>query len=183
MCYPFYAYNYDNNSTVDYVFGVIGKMLLVAQRFERNVKTLELIIGVKLSGSTDEDELTKISDDILRKNLIKNIEYLIKLLDLDDSVNADAKDYVSNKFDEARENRNEIAHEITLCLDSIDSPIFDDVDELRYLIEEYKKLLKPILLVDLWVTGILAKITKENYPPILNYIDNTMKWVFSDEEK
>jgi len=171
MNYPFWLFLTENNEEINYLFSVIGKALMICTRFERYCKHLHLLLMVKSNNcvfSFDEEYLSELADKIYEKTkLHNNIE----------KINNKDKTFLFDKMIEAKEIRNEIAHEITVDLSYPDF----DYDNANEIINDLRIKLETVLEIEYIIVLIITKITRDVYdPPSSTYIKSNLKWVFDD---
>jgi hypothetical protein len=150
-------------------FGMLGRALAIATRFEGSVRSLALLIDVKaLPEALESDEFVEGLVEAARKRrLFKDLKHM----GLDNSEVADT-------LKAARHARNRIAHEITLgldrCLDLLPATVVSDLER------DVRALAQALAKGDRIVCALATIATNEHIPSqefFDSYPDRIAQWV------
>ncbi len=179
MDLPFYVSNYENSSTGDYLFGVVGKIIMISQRFERYVKSLEALLNLKSNSLDYDQQMQQTAEKIFRKTLNNNMKDIKTII----NSNSIIIDVFLEKLKKAREARNYFAHECSLKLDATNNSVFEDIDKLDELLDDYKSKVNDILVAEQIVVVVIALMTHEDYTPNKDILDHVIEWIFDDKKR
>jgi hypothetical protein len=162
----------------DDVYSMIGRALAVANRFESNCKALALMLGIRKQDSgifsiTRQQDFESLIAAIRGRQLFQQIETLVAHFGLP----GEAKQL----FHSARDDRNFIAHDLTLGIDR-GAESEDYVETMRV---DLAVRVERLAMADLAVCLIMILETDETVPTskfISGYAGAVKRWVCYDEE-
>jgi len=171
-----FPFRFDNKRTAfsDECYGVIGRALAFAQRFEGDCRALALLLHIKtrpefiVERDKDYEKFCEIVNKLWRRILNQQIESLSQYFEL-------IRD-VSDILRQGREARNTIAHEIAM---GIQHDIETD-DGRAKVIEEIETEVRKIAKADRIVCFLMHISTNEPLPNsdyIKDYSDRVANWV------
>jgi hypothetical protein len=161
--------DFERTEWSDAHFGMLGRALAIATRFEASVRSLALLIDVKAAPEAlESDELI---DDLIeaawKRRLFKDLRHL----GLDKGGAADI-------LKAARHARNGIAHEVTLgldqCLDHLPATVVPALEQ------EVRALARALANGDRIVCALATIATNEHMPSpefFDGYVDRIEQWV------
>ena len=172
--------DFERTECADDFYGVLGRALCLATRFENTCKIIAMMSAMKkkmIMSSAQPDvhfnneEIAEFVDE-LTSNLFKNIKFGNPLSKMND-----AKELVEI-LHKAREARNEIAHQIGLNL--IGSRTDSEIDGIMDIFKNY---VYDLIQGDIVSSYVLSKLNGETI--LIDEIDYTKKvtqWVFEKYE-
>lgn len=178
MSKPFWVIERERTQFSDNSYGMIGRALSFATEFESNIRGLSSILGLKLKARSnefilnDKESINKFILQIKKKPLGIQIEKITKQLDF-------PFDLYKLIYD-AKESRNDIAHELTL---GIEHNIENDEGRnfiVETLTEKISQIAKANLII-IYSICLLTKDQKPSYQYINSYVDLILQWVLEVE--
>ncbi len=167
--------DFERTKYSDTIFSIVGRALTIASRFESLCKSYAALIGIKESPDVlgDEEALRKMVDNARKSTLYSSIKSIV----------GEECDFES-QLHEARNARNEIAHEISLgldrCIDLL--PTKDSEGLVHRILELVEKIAKADCLISLAIT-----LETRDYLPNSRFIKNYPKmirdWIVDKEDK
>ncbi|MEX0684309.1 MAG: hypothetical protein WD904_08720 [Dehalococcoidia bacterium] len=165
-------------------YGIVGRALAFAQKFEGDCKALRLLIQAKtgeLDSSLFDDEVAfnKFVSDLHRESLSEQISQISKVVH-EAIERLGLQSSVDETLQLARKDRNKIAHEV--CL-GIQWDIESDQGRKR-LVDEVSDCIRRIAKANLVVLVISALLTHDDFPRrdyLDAYCDRVLEWVCSTE--
>jgi hypothetical protein len=162
----------------DDVYSMIGRALAVANRFESNCKALALMLGIRKQDSdifsiTRQQDFESLIAAIRGRQLFQQIETLVAHFELPGEV--------KQLFHSARDDRNFIAHDLTLGIDR-GAESEDYVETMRV---DLAVRVERLAMADLAVCLTMILETDETVPTskfISAYVGAVKRWVCYDEE-
>lgn len=143
----------------DGYFGMLGRALVFATRFEASVRSLSTLLDLR--GSPDALDSQQRMEELLDAARKKGLAKHIKRVGLDEGE-------FSETLRIAREARNEVAHDLGLgldrCLDLLPAPDMEKV-------EERLRELSLFLARGDWIACMLISILTEEHRPTGNYLN------------
>jgi len=159
----------------DDVYSTIGRALTVASRFETSCKALALLLGIRkqdpASGSfslTRPEDLEALIAEISKRRLFQQIESVVARLKLPEEA--------TRLFHAARNDRNFVAHELTLGIDRL----LESDQRVAHLKEDLAVRVGRLAMADLGVCLLLLMETRESLPTlefISGYAETVKRWV------
>jgi len=150
-------------------FGMLGRALVIATRFEASVRSLAVLVDLKAAPEALESEelIDRLIEAAWERRLFKDLKHL----GLD-------KDEVGDTLKAARLARNEVAHEITLgldrCLDLLPTAAVIDLGR------DVRALVQALAKGDRTVCALLTVVTNDHRPSrefLQSYPDRIEQWV------
>jgi hypothetical protein len=159
----------------DAVYSMIGRALAVASRFEASCRALALLLGIRRQSSspgsfslTRPEDLDLLISEITKRQLFRQIESVVLHLNLPDEA--------SRLFHAARNDRNFVAHELTMGIEeSLQSG--HQVSDLK---SDLAVRVRRLALADLAICLLMLIETQEALPTlqfISGYADTVTGWV------
>lgn len=159
----------------DGVYSMIGRALTVASRFEVSCKALALLLGIRhrdhSSGSfslTRPEDLEALIAEITKRRLFQQIESVVAHLKLPEEA--------TRLFHAARDDRNFIAHELTVGINHL----LESDQHVTTLRSELAERVKRLAMADLAICLLLLIETREPLPTlefISDYAETVKRWV------
>jgi hypothetical protein len=164
----------------DDMYSMIGRALAVANRFESSCKALALLLGIRKQDSpsdsfsvTRQQDFDELIAAILKRRLFQQIETLVARLRLPEEA--------KQLFHSARNDRNFIAHELTLGIDRVaESESY--VETMR---ADLAVRVEHLAMADLAVCLLMILETDETLPTlkfVSDYAGIVKRWVCYDKE-
>jgi len=172
----------------DECYGVIGRALTFANRFESNCKALAILLKLKTDWRLDSDKCTDELSERVSKLYGKPLGIYVEIIrqvcekNMNNSKEAgitELQKFFTKKLKSANKARIELVHELTR---SIEDEVEDDNGRAN-IIKSVETLIREIAEVDLLVFNVIRIITKE--PPYLGgsrYCEEAVKWVCEIED-
>ena len=172
----------------DECYGVIGRALTFATRFESNCKVLAILFKLKTDWRLDRDKCTEELSERVNKLYEKPLGMYVGIIrqvyekNMNNSKEAgiiELQKFFTKKLQSANKARIELVHELTR---SIEDEVDDD-DGRANIIKRVETLIREIAEADLIVFSVIRVITKE--PPYLGgnrYCEEAVKWVCEIED-
>lgn len=187
--FPFWLFRVENTEESNYLYSIIGKILMIATRYENYCKNLNFLILAKQERIYQNSNLTqKDLNDFLEKNastnLRVNIEKIYKLANQLDNLdvidNLDKKEdslgaMLKNILHNTEKIRDNFMYEMTQGLKNKDFK-----GDMSLILEELKNQAKIILEAELAIIQITATLTKEEISNE-NYMKQSLSWIFYQE--
>ncbi len=150
--------NFERSELSDEIFGIFGRALTVATRFDASTKILARFPLFKLAivhrSILSDDEYNQLIQNVTKK--YSNLNRAIESLKLNDNIN--------DLLTRARESRNELVHESTLgFIEGFDSL---NQQEVSQLLEHVKVLVLNVIKGEILISTI---ISIHNNEPISHY--------------
>lgn len=187
--FPFWLFTVENTEESNYLYSIIGKILMIATRYENYCKNLNFLILAKQERIYQNSNLTqKDLNDFFKKNtstnLHANIEKIYKILhrvekfiinDKLDKKEDSLAFMLKDILHKARDIRNNFVHEMTLGLDNERFK-----GDTSFFLEELKNQAEIILEAELAIIQITAALTRDEIPN-KNYMKRSLSWIFYQE--
>jgi len=163
----------------DDMYSMIGRALTVANRFESSCRALALLLGIRKQNSADGFSVTQrghlesLVGAISRHKLFQQIETLVGHFGLP----RDAKQL----FHSARDDRNFIAHDLTLGIDRL----AESEDYVKSMRADLAVRVERLAMVDLVVCLLMILETDATRPTtrfISDYAEKVKRWVCYDQK-
>lgn len=171
MEHPLFHFN-ERCGELDEVYGVVGRALFIATRFERNCRELSTL--VKLKGSAhlmvDDQTLGELCHRMQGKVVFKHVKEFAS--DLESPL-----ELVQTLF-KAKHSRNYIAHELAPDFDHIDT--LRPPDALHLITQTLEPHIRNLAVGDCLVLYAACQIRGDEVPTgqeIESYADTVVKWV------
>jgi len=161
--------DFERTEWSDSHYAVLGRALVIAARFEKNVKTLSALMKARYQFSfhSSDEEINNFFDEISRTSLASHINTL--------GLNQTA---YATIFKHAREARNAIAHELALGMDrNLDTLGKEFLDQL---LSDVIRWTAEIAKGDAIICTLISLANKDSLPNrdfIEKYPDRVVKWV------
>jgi hypothetical protein len=173
MFLPFYYYLNDTSDELNEIFIKIGKALYLATRFESHCKTFNMLIEFKKKNKKEyfslqnDAQVNSFINKLQKLSLDKNIESLIKTFGFDEDI--------SKIMHNARNERNYIAHDLTLGMENeieFNVSFYEDINK------KIDESISIILKAEFFIILMIAIFTHEELPP-MDYIKRNKLWFLS----
>lgn len=161
--------NFERTNFSDDFFSAIGRALTIASRYEKNCKSLSILLGMK-------ENKNIFADDIEYKNFVKTVTKQ-KLFDDIKAISGNNQE-LSHILNAARIARNTIAHELTIGLDCLIDTL--PKDSLSKLENDLVDITNKLADADLIISFLVTKLTNETMPNenfLTQYRSKIVKWV------
>jgi hypothetical protein len=176
---PFWYFRTDRTVFSDDTYGMIGRALTFATRFESNCRALSILLGLKskvMKGEfslSDQEHVAVFVKGLHKKILYEHMKSIKEHLNLDE----DVYKLIYN----AKDARNYLVHELTL---GIEYNIETDQGR-ENVVNNLKETIIKIARADIFIICLMAAITNEELPCISvgSYINMVLKWVLEVEEE
>ncbi|MHC4330032.1 MAG: hypothetical protein ACYSWW_18105 [Planctomycetota bacterium] len=173
----------------DECYGVIGRALAFATSFERNCEAFEGLVEMrKRSGFKDEQAIKDFCKENEKRKLVSRTKAIIDTCneaadqlpeDLSKSLRS-VNQIIDGRLQDAREARNEIAHDITKGIEYHT----EDAERKSQIISDVEACVRRIAEADVWVYNLCQILTNE---PIFqnagSYSELAVKWVCAIEDQ
>lgn len=151
-------------------YGVLGRALAFGTQFERNLRGLASMVGIKSAPEIlkDQNSINEFFMFIDKRQLLTHIKTISETLNIPEDV--------ATILDRARIARNFLAHEAGAGLEIV----LDHDDSREFFIDSIKNNVKDIAVANLVVLVLLNKMTNEPIPTpksLNSYADKVTNWV------
>jgi hypothetical protein len=167
---PDWTYTIERTIYTDDIFGVIGRLLYMATKFESNCNAFIGLTNAKSNPHIlhDDKAFERFIKQINKSTLGNNI------IDINKKLGVQSIESVLTK---AKDIRNQIAHELTLGLEHK----FGNIDRENEIEDTLKGLASDIVIGEYITTLLLCNLNKEEYPKYYS-IKKNIGWVLNINE-
>ena len=172
MNHPLFHFNSDRSAELDTVYGIIGRALCVASRFERNCKTMGGLVQMNNSGDlmTDEQSLGELCHRMQGRTLYQYVEGF--------EADLNSPNDLIRVLYRAKNSRNYVAHELAPDFDAITS--VSPVEALQLISDDLRPHVAAMARGDclvLYATCVLSKQRIPSGQSLGAYVDDVIAWV------
>ncbi len=175
---PFWYFPFKRTVFSDDTYGMIGRALTFATRFESDCRALSVLLGLRSKVNkgefslSDQKHVERFVTGLHKKMLHEHIENIKKVLNLDEDIYKLVYD--------AKDARNHLVHELTLGIEyniETEQGRENIVNDLRETVTKIARAdLLVILLIAVKTEGVFSGIGADSY------FNNVLKWVLEVED-